>query len=423
MIIVGNGVAGNSAASAIRKYDRESRITMISHEKYPLYSPCAFHKYLAGEMERQKLFLKRLEDYGKEGISPMFDCRVQAVDTGAKEVWLEDTRLPYDKLILATGSRAVLPPVGGVGKTGVFAPKVMDDMEAIFHYPAERVVVVGSGPIGMEMAAAFRKQGKEVFLIEMLDRILPRLFDERGADILRQTMEDHGIRVFTGETVTEIMGDSSVSGLRTNKRKIECGMVIMAAGMRCNTDLAEKAKIRTGVLRGVATNEYMMTNQTDIYACGDCIEARDMITGETILSLLWSNAKRQGWIAGCNCIGQQKRYNGSINATSLEVFGTHAVSVGQCAASMERNIDYDVIEKSTESKYYRLVIVRNQLAGMQLINTLEHAGQLFSKMLRKDDLVELRRIVFEDKLLSVKPWNYWIGRYMGEMKRINHHKS
>lgn len=412
IVIIGNGIAGNSAISAIRRFDKDINITLISEEKPPLYSPCAFHKYLSGEMEKQKLFLKTFDDYLKDRVEVVFGQKASKVDIQAREVLVGDRSIHFDKLILATGSSAVSLPIKGADKRGVFPLKTISDVEEISNYPAKKVTVIGSGPIGVEAAIAFRQRGLEVTVIEILNRILPRLFDNEPALVLREILEDHGISVLLEERVTEILGNRTVKGLITDKRQIECDTVIVAAGVRPNTDLARQMGLDLGNLGGIKTSDYMMTNVEDVYACGDCVESKDIITGENTLSLLWHNAKRQGWVSGCNCVGERRRFTGSFDATNVEIWGTYASSVGRSASSFRSQGDYHVIEKTCDSNYYRLIIVNDRLVGMQLINKSEHAGLLFSKMLRKDNLVELKKVILDDRLLSMKPWHYGIRRYI-----------
>ena len=419
IVIIGNGIGGNSAASAIRKFDKDASITIISEESHPLYSPCAFHKYVAGEMEKGRLFLKKIQDYSDDRIRIIFGEKVSRVDARNKEVVVDDGSIRFDKLVLATGSRPVLPPIKGVDKKGIFAPKTINDAQSIFDYPAKKVVVVGSGPIGIEMAIACRKRGQEVSIIEIFDRILPRVFDDRPSSILREIIQRYGIKVITEEKANEIIGHESVKSIVTDRNELQCEMVMMAVGVKPNTELAKTMGLEIGNYGGIKTDDYMATNMQDVYACGDCVEAKDAITGERALSLLWPNAKRQGWIAGFNCAGEQKRFIGSINATSLEVLGTYALSVGKCAASFKSQNDYDIVERNNGSKYYRLIIAGKRLVGVQLINSTEYAGLLFSKMLRKDNLAELEKTVLDDKLLSIRPWNYWLDYFMGDKNKSN----
>lgn len=416
IVIVGNGIAGNSAAVAIRSLNRDVGLTIISDETVPLYSPCAFYKYLSGEMAKQKLFLKKLEDYAKEGINVVFGKEASEVNVGAGEVRVGDQKIHFDKLILATGSKAFFPPIKGVDKKGVFPLKTMADAEKVSAYPAKKVVVVGSGPIGLEAAMSLSKRGAEVSIIEVFNRVLPRLFDDQPASVLREIIERNGVKVLTEEKVTEISGDQSVKVLITDKREMACDMVIMAAGVAPNTVLAKSIGVEIGGLRGIKTDDHMMTGIEGVYACGDCVESRDIITGNNTLSLLWHNAKRQGGIAGLNSLGAKRRFIGSLDATTIEIFGTYAVSIGKCAAAFKGQTGYEVVEKTYDSTYTRLIVSGDRLAGAQFINKPRHAGMLTTTMWKRDNLTELRKIFLDEKLLAMQPWRYWLGRYVKDCK-------
>lgn len=410
IVIIGNGIAGNSAAQAIRRSDQKVDLTLISDERYPLYSPCAFHKFLSGEMEQQRLFLKKFENYSREGIKTIFGQKVSEIDLRKREVSLPEKRIPFDALILATGAKALIPPVKGSEKRGVFTLKIMEDAKKIFHYPAKKAVVIGSGPTGIEAAVALRKRGLRVILLSR-SRILRRLFDEEPSFMLKRVLEQAGIEVLVGETVAEILGGEAVERLATSNGELDCEMVILSSGVKPNLELSKDLGIEIGSLGGIKTDDYMMTSLENIYACGDCIESKDRITGETGLSLRWPNAKRQGWTSGCNCIGERRRFTGSFNVTGIEIFGTYAVSAGVGAASLGIGKDYAIAEKTCGSSFYRLIMEDHRLVGMQLINKSEHGGLLFSRMLRKDNLLKLAKEARNHKSLSVKPWNHWINQY------------
>ena len=416
VVVVGSGIAGDSAASTIRRIDPTAYVTLISEERNPLYSPCAFHKFLSGELEVKRLFLKKLEDYSRDGIRTLFGKKATEIDLKIGKISIEGERIPFDKLILATGGNVRVPPVQGVAKRGVFTLKTMEDVEAVFHYPAKRAVVIGSGPIGTEAGMGLRSRGLEVSIIEIFNRVLPRLFDEQAALILTEMMTQQGIRVLTEENVVEISGGESARGVITNKREIDCEMVIMAAGVRPNIELARLAGLDVGPLGGIKTNEYMMTSVENIYSCGDCVESRDIISGENTLSQFWPNAKRQGWVSGCNCVGRRTRFTGSLNATSIEMNGTYAVSAGIGSVSMSSCHDHEIIEKVLDSSYYRFILKDRRLVGVQLINKSEHAGLLFSRMLRKDDWAHLAEQILNDKWVSMRPWNYWMSRYTSSFR-------
>jgi NADH oxidase (H2O2-forming) len=410
IVIIGNGIAGNSAAEAIRKFNPTARVTLVSDEKHPLYSPCAFHKYFSGDLDEQKLFLKKFEHYPRLGIHALLGKTVSEIDLLKREVCVDSMRIPFAKLILATGSKASLPPFKGIEKQGVFTFKTLKDARKIFSHPAKKVVVVGSGPTGIEAAVGLRKKGLKVILLSR-SRILRKLFDEEAAILLKSALERGGIEVFMGEQVSEIIGKECVEGLATNKRTLICDMVIMSSGVHPNVELARASGLEIGKLGGIKTDGTLMTNAEEIYACGDCIESKDMITGEVGLSLRWPNAKRQGFICGCNCVGQQKRFTGSFNVTALEIFGTYAFSAGVGASSPEGKKLYETTDAEEGTAYTRLVMKGNCLVGMQLINNGEQGGLLLSRMLRKDNLLEAAREVRNDKVLSRKPWNYWMKHY------------
>jgi len=291
VVILGNGVAANAAASAITASGRDLPITMVSAEAHPHYSACVLPHYLSGEIARERVFLKTAADYAREGISTLFGHRAVAIDIGERRLLLEDRSLRYDKLILASGSKPAVPPIEGVDKEGVFTFKSLADADALASYGGETAVVVGSGPIGIEASIALKKRGWRVFLVELLDWILPRVFDREPAAMLQEILEREQIEVLTGERVVRILGEGRVSGVATARREIACDLVLMVAGMVPEVELARRAGLEVGGLGGLATDEHLLTTGADIYACGDCIEARDVVSGERTLSLLWHNAR------------------------------------------------------------------------------------------------------------------------------------
>ncbi len=411
IVIIGNGIAGNSAISAIRKFNRDATITLISEEPLPLYSPCVLSKkYLSEEMRREEVFLKTFEDYRKEGAEVILGQKAVQIDTQSKKVCLEAGCIGYDKLIIATGARVIAPPIEGVDRDGVLNLKSLEDADRVSAYPGENAVVIGSGPIGVEASVALRKRGWGVSIVELLGWMLPRIFDEGPSWLLRRIVEDYGIEVLTGERVVKIGGDGSVKSVTTDKRKIRCDMVILATGMRPEVELARKAGIETGKLKGIKVNSQMMTNVEGIYACGDCIESRDITTGENTLSLLWHNARQQGEIAGYNSVDISRSYPGSLNISSIEILGTYGVSIGQTTSTL-KDAGVEIIEKD-EGYYQRLLVADGTLVGAQFIGQVENMGPLISAIRRRDSVEALRRVVNNAELLSRNPWCHRMRRYV-----------
>jgi len=179
IVIIGNGIAGNSAASAIRSSKNQVAVTIISQEPFPEYSACTLSKkYLSGEMKRDEVFLKAPEDYFREKITPLFGQQVINIDAREKKVILEQEEVRYDKLILAMGGNPMIPPLPGVEKKGIFTLKSLGDADSIFSYSGSKAVVIGAGAIGIEASISLRKRGWNVVLLELLDRVLPTMFDD-----------------------------------------------------------------------------------------------------------------------------------------------------------------------------------------------------------------------------------------------------
>lgn len=412
VVIIGNGVAGNSAVSTIREVDENIEITIISEEIFPEYSACVLPDYLAGEIKRESVFLKSLDDYLKNNIEVFFGHKVVTIDTYSKRLILDTgKKIFYDKLIIATGGEPIIPPVEGSFRKGVFTLKSMDDVDRISNYQMEKVVVVGSGPIGAEASIALRKRGSEVWWIELLNWILPKVFDEKPSGILKKAAEEKGIKVLTGEKVVKILGEESVEGIITDKRKIKCDAVVLAIGIRPNVDLARQAGIEIGEKGGIRVNDQMMTNIKDVYACGDCVETVDSVTNQPTLILLWHNARRQGEIAGYNCVSVSKQYAGSTSVVSLNMFDTWASSIGSPAANFKEG-ETKVIEKECKEFYYRMVIVDGIIVGAQSIGKVEDMGVLLPLLRKGYGLDKLKKIIENREFLLLSPWYYKINRYI-----------
>ncbi|MBI2850362.1 MAG: NAD(P)/FAD-dependent oxidoreductase [Chloroflexi bacterium] len=393
VLILGNGVAGNTAASTIRRLDSQADITIISEETFAEYSACALPHYISGEYGRRKLFLRTKKSYAQEKIKTILGQKVTAIHPESKQIFLDSKNLSYDKLILATGARPVVPPIPGANLAGVFTLKSPGDADRIIAGMGKAVVLIGSGPIGVETAIALRKRGLDVYLIEFMDRIMPRIFDAKPSSILRSIIQEKGIKVFTGERVTSIIGDTKVTGVITDKRQIECDQVVVGVGMRPNVELAKQAGITIGSLGAIAVDRQMKTNLEDIYACGDCVQTRDMATGKETLSPLWHNAKRQGMIAGYNCLGITKIYPGAETITSLDVYGTHAATFGCIELEPNRAEPVKVVEKHIGGNYYRLMITNEKIVGAQSIGNARDMGAMLYALIKHEPLSRINRIV------------------------------
>jgi NADH oxidase (H2O2-forming) len=419
-VIVGNGIAGISAAQAIRRVDKEANITIISEEPYPTYSPCVLPDYLKGEISREKLFVKEFQDYSRENIQLITSERAIALDPNEKKVILEAKSVAYDKLILSTGSKPMIPPIPGTKRKGVFTFKSIEDGDSISRWEGHTAVVIGSGPIGVEVSLALKTRGYRVFLIEILNRILPQVFDEYPAYLIEDALKSIDIDVGTQEKVIEILGGEEVEGVLSDRRKIKCDTVILATGMRSEKGFVEGI-LEQGRLGGITVNDRMGTSLKDVYACGDCIEAQSLIDGQPMLSLLWHNARQQGEVAGSNAAGFLKTYPGSLNITGVEVSGFKAISMGSIGAGL--NSGLEIIEVKRNGGYRRLILSKGVLVGVQSIDWDEDLGLFLAAILRKEKVKTYQVLTSSRKplLRSFKqfPFGRKLNRVPGEAKVEN----
>jgi len=384
--VVGSGIAGDEAALAARKTDPKARVVMITRDPYPLYSACVLANYVSGEIPRERVFLRTPDDYTRDGIEILMSRQVVDWHPDRHVLCLDDEgELSYDRLIIATGSRPFIPPLPGVEKEGVVTLKTLRDADIMRDVQGKSAVVVGSGPIGIETAVALHRRGWSVSLVELLDRILPRLFDIPLASSLQERLESRGIQVFLREKVLEILGEERVSGVRTDQRTIPADLVILVIGMRPDLELAKKGELVLGVSGGIQVDEHMRTNRTDVWACGDCVESQDMVTGRKGLFMLWNNARIQGRVAGANAAGDTKRYPGSLNLTSVSFFGEACASVGLLSSDLSPT-EAQVIHRKGLRREFWLVLQDNRIVGAQALGHTERVGGLVGLILRGEDL-------------------------------------
>jgi NADH oxidase (H2O2-forming) len=301
IVIVGNGIAGNEVAFSLREKNRAHEITILSAEKFPEYDPCSLPYFVGGDVHRNVVFRKTIEDYKAEGIKLVLASKAVSIEPRAKMVVTENgDQHKYDKLVLAHGGSLFIPPIEGVDKQGVLSCKLLGDADKLAEHSGSTAVVIGSGAIGIEAAEALKKRGYDVYIIELLDWILPALFDEATASRLQKALEGYGIRVFAGEKVLRIEGDNRVTAVVTDKREIACDTVVIATGVVPGIALAETAGIE--VARGIKVNQKMQTSVEDIYACGDCVETVDACTGEDAMFQLKHNATDQEQVVAKNIL-------------------------------------------------------------------------------------------------------------------------
>ncbi len=411
VVIIGNGAAANSAAETIRRNDSSIPVLMIARERLPLYSACALPDSLSGWVKRERVFLKSMQDYTNMDIDIRLGGEVDRIDPGSGRLGLEGEDIGFSRLILATGSRPVIPPVPGSTLKGNHVVKSVNDIDAIEASHPRQAVVVGSGNIGIETAEALQIRGCEVTVVEMMERIFPRIFDAEPARRIAQILEQHGIRLLTGEKVMEVCGSGRVEGLVTDQQKLDCDTVIWAAGVKQNVELARAAGLEIGALGGIKVDEHMKTSADNVYACGDCIESIDMLTGQPCLSLLWPNAKRQGEIAGLNAAGIAAEYEGAVSLVVEDIYGTTALAMGKTGSELSGD-DCTILEGESRDEYWRIVIQDDRIMGMQALNVAKGTGAVMALMKKRITLSEYRAAMTDPLEIRALGWYLPARRFL-----------
>ncbi|MBI5637672.1 MAG: NAD(P)/FAD-dependent oxidoreductase [Nitrospinae bacterium] len=369
-LIIGGGVAGTTAAKAIRKLDPYGALTIVTGEPYPFYSRIRLIDFLAGDLKPEQLFLKKPEWYGEQGITLRTNARAVKINPALKTVTLEGGEdLPYGKLLIATGATPFIPPIPGVQRPGVFSLRTMADAIRIVEYAKTHraVTIIGGGLLGLEAGSNLIKAGCTVNVVEFFPRLLPRQMDAAGAAVLQRRLESMGFRFHLGAKTKEITGGDGVSGVTLEDgTNIPCGMALISAGIRPDTALAmtssaisatpyQSAIRHPGITlnKGIVVNDRMETGIPNIYAAGDPIEFFGVSYG------IWPAAEKQGEIAGNNMAGGKDRYAGTTISNTLKVAGVSLTAAG--------DIDADGKEQSivaeTGSAYRKLVLKNNRIIG------------------------------------------------------------
>ena len=240
-LIIGNGVAGTTAAEHIRKTDQGGKITMVTDEALPFYHRLRLNDFVVGEVTEQALIVKDPQWYQDRGIDLSLRQRVIDADPVQKVVMTEHQQFPYDRLLLATGSHSFIPPIQGADKKGVFALRTIQDARDItaFARDIQDVVLIGGGLLGLEAGNALRRLGKRVTVVEFFPRLLPRQLDVDGAKRLQELMENMGFSFRLGAKTEAISGEETVDGVvLEGGESISAQMVIISAGVRPNLQLA-----------------------------------------------------------------------------------------------------------------------------------------------------------------------------------------
>lgn len=372
-VIIGQGAAGAAAANELKQLENEAVVTIISNEQEGFYSRIDLPDMISGKREAQDALLQTPAQFQDKGIHCLAGDQVIRINPDNHSVELTAGRcLSYDKLLLATGARPVLPGLPGMEADGVFSLWTMAQAKAISLAAAgaRAAVIIGAGLIGLKTAVALHQRGLRVTIIEQMDRVLPQQLDKIGSAILETAIREGGVELLTNTRMDAVATSGGrVTGIYAGTRLIACDMVVCAIGVRPDTELAQAAGLMLGA--GIVTDEFLQTSQADVYAAGDAAEVVD-VYGQQTMSAGWPAAVEQGIIAARNMAGAQTRYTGYLNQNSVEIAGIPLVSAGNiCDRDGE-----EILSCQDGNTYKKLVLKNNRLKGFLLMGDIRQAGVL-----------------------------------------------
>ncbi len=349
IIIIGAVALGPKVASRLRRLDPDCEITMIDKDSLISYGGCGIPYYIGGDIGEIEALYSTTAHQPRDpeffrtvkGVEVLTRVEAIGIDRRNKHLkvrHLEDgteSEMPYDKLVIGTGGTPFTPPIPGADLPGVYPVANLHHAQAIKDLiskgAAGNAVVIGAGAIGVEMAEALSDLwGVETTLVEMAPHVLPTAIGPNIAGIVEKELENNEVGVKIGAQVTKILGDAEngVTGVEVSGEVIACDLVIMAVGVRPNTGFAAEAGLAVGRTGSLIVDKNLRTTDPDIYAGGDCIEVRNLVSDEQLPMPLGSLANRQGRIIATNIFGKSAQFDGTVGTFCIKVFGMGVATAG-----------------------------------------------------------------------------------------------
>lgn len=339
VIIIGGIAAGMSAATKFKRLSPNDDVVVYEKGDIVSFGACGLPYYVGGFFDDSNEMIARTpEAFREAGVEIHTKHEVTNVDFSNKKVTVKNLNTnevleeSYDKLMIASGARAIIPPIKNIDLENVVTLKSMDDgnklRELMSKEENKKIAIIGAGFIGLEAAEAAKHRGKEVTVIQLQDRVLQEVFDKDITDLLEEELRENGVNLLLSETVTELIGDGKVSKVKTNKREIEADIVILATGVKPNTDFLNWDEIKMIRNGAIVVDKYGRTSVEDVYAAGDCATINSLITDREIYVPLATGANKLGRIVGENLAGQNNSFQGSMASSCIKVMDMEAARTG-----------------------------------------------------------------------------------------------
>lgn len=397
-VIIGAGPSGVVAAEALRKLQPNADITLVGDEPEPPYSRMALPYFLIKQIKEEGTHLRKAPDhFAKQNIKVLRD-RVAGLERTQKQARLASGgSLAYDKLLIATGSRPMSPPIPGIDLPGIFSCWTLADSRNIAARakPGAKVLLMGAGFIGCIILEALAQSGADLTVVEMADRMVPRMMNDVAGNLIKAWCEKEGVKVHTSTRVTAIKKGTAhpfTVELSTGK-SLDVDLIVSATGVASNIDFLAGSGIETE--HGILINQHMQTNDPDIFAAGDVAQGRDFSTGEYSVQAIQTTATEHGQLAARNMAGQLGAiHRGSVNMNVLDTLGLISSSFGLWMG--KAGGDSAELLNRERFKYLNLQFDGEVLVGATSLGMTQHIGVVRGLIQTKTRLGKWKDKLLED---------------------------
>jgi|AGTN01.2.fsa_nt_gi NAD(P)H-nitrite reductase len=395
-VIIGNSAAAVGCIEALRKCDGAGSITVISDETHHVYSRPLISYYLAGKVTPENMAYRKKDFYGKHRVETLLGKKAAAIDPGKKAVTLDDgTAVPYDKLLIATGSSPFVPPTEGLAaQDNAFTFLKYDDALGIGKLLTKQsnVVIVGAGLIGLKAAEGIAPVAGSVHVVELAPRVLPMILDDAAAAPVQKRIEEQGVVFHLGMTVARVAGERHIEKvILKDGTELPCDILVMGVGVRPNVAEARAAGVE--VNRGIVIDGHSRTSVRDIWAAGDVTESEDLISGERKIMALWPNAYTQGRAAAFDMCGREDDNGGVFPMNAVGFFGLPIITAGVQGGEGTTVLSRDDPKKGLMKRF---IVKDDRLVGMILVGDVDRAGIYTYLMSEKIPLSSLEKGLTDD---------------------------
>ncbi len=434
IVVIGGVACGPKAACRVKRLDPSAEVVLLEKGEEISYGACGLPFYLEGlvpdvkELTTTPVGVVRDVNFFKavKGVDILLNTEAISIDRKKKQVMTKNTKdgtegvISYDKLVLATGSIPVRPPIPGIDLDGIYCLKTLNDgvrlKKAMEQAPGKNAVVIGAGLIGMECLEPLLKAGFSVHVVEKLPFVLPALLDEEMAVPLMKHLQSKGVQLHCGDGVVRFDGDGRVNKVVTEKTEIDADLVLLAIGFRPNTKLAQDAGLDVGPM-GIRVDAHLRTSDPDIYAGGDCVESYSVVTGKPAYAPMGSTANKHGRIIGNNLAGWNSTFSGICGTGVCNILGFNVARTG----ITERDAKHEGLEVLTslcpapdkphymkDAKLIHLKMVAERYSGRLLGVQILGPGEVLSRVDTAAAILKARGTVddiFETDMAYAPPYS------------------